>query len=222
MAYKFDSTVLTVLMPPCTIAKIWGTYPCAQAPLHVLTPLCEGFIPTITFTSYHIEDFIISDMSDTTVLSNVSTNTPISSQLLGTSLSSSSPSKRTKSLTSKIYKQASTLFLTRRLTESFATIAVLITPVQSPDSSQDDGQSTETAPVAGASRSTRVKVWNLYLAILNAIIDLGPEEGKNSFGSKDWKNLVTKVQEGTIWEDVVQIGYGGIEGNVDADVVINL
>lgn len=30
------------------------------------------------------------------------------------------------------------------------------------------------------------------------------------------------MREGEVWEDVVRNGYGGVEGDVDADVVINL
>jgi hypothetical protein len=54
------------------------------------------------------------------------------------------------------------------------------------------------------------------------VIDLGAEEGKHAFGSTRWKALVAKCRDGSVWEDVVRDGYGGIEGNVDADVVINL
>ena len=54
------------------------------------------------------------------------------------------------------------------------------------------------------------------------IVDLGPEEGKNQFGQKEWKTLVTKVRDGTVWEEIVQAGYQGREGSVDADVVSNL
>lgn len=78
------------------------------------------------------------------------------------------------------------------------------------------------APIASASRSTRIKVWSLYLTLLNAIVDLGPDDGKNAFGSKEWRAMVAKVRDGTVWDDVVQKGYRGSEGNVDADVVINL
>lgn len=58
--------------------------------------------------------------------------------------------------------------------------------------------------------------------MLNAIAELGPEDGRAAFGIKQWKSLVAKAQDGTIWEEVVHIGYGDIESRVDADVVINL
>jgi hypothetical protein len=68
----------------------------------------------------------------------------------------------------------------------------------------------------------RIKVWNLYITILSAIVELGPEDGKIQFGQKEWKAIASKVRDGGIWETVVQAGYGGREGAVDADVVYNL
>lgn len=62
----------------------------------------------------------------------------------------------------------------------------------------------------------------MYLTILNAVLDLDPDEGKASFGSSEYRSLVGKVRDGQVWEEVVRDGYGGIEGDVDADVVINL
>lgn len=148
---------------------------------------------------------------------------------------------------SKTYRQASTLFLTRRLPEALTTLLPLITP---PHTEDDDSHSTnggnkmnsvngtngtngtngngtpavvvEPAPVASASRATRVKVWSLYLTILNAIVELEADEGKDAFGAQDWRVLCTKVRDGEVWEEVVRNGYHGAEGDVDADVVINL
>lgn len=80
----------------------------------------------------------------------------------------------------------------------------------------------EPAPVAHASRGTRVKVWSFYLTFLNAVVELGPEEGKLAFGSARWKELVSKARDGSIWEDIVRDGYWGDEGAVDGEVVVNL
>ncbi|KAM0485894.1 hypothetical protein ACHAPX_000590 [Trichoderma viride] len=136
--------------------------------------------------------------------------------LLASSISSlsSSGSKR-YSPVSKTYRQASTLFLTRRLPEALSTLRPIITP----PSSADDG---EPAPVTKSSRGTRIKVWSLYLTLLNAIVELEPEEGKDAFGNQEWRALCSKVRDGSIWEEVVRNGYHGLEGDVDADVVINL
>jgi hypothetical protein len=137
--------------------------------------------------------------------------------LLASSISSlSSPAApRQSSQISKTYRQASTLFLTRRLPEALTTLI----PLTTPPSSADDG---EPAPVSKSSRTTRIKVWSLYLTILNAIVELEPDEGKNAFGTQEWRTLCGKVRDGNVWEDVVRNGYHGVEGDVDPDVVINL
>ncbi|KYK60006.1 peroxin 26 [Drechmeria coniospora] len=148
-------------------------------------------------------------------VTSTATAEPFASNLLSSSissLSSSTTAARHTSHTSKTYRQASTLFLTRRLPEALTTLAPLITPLA-------DG---EPAPVAGASRTTRIKVWSLYLTILNAILELEAEEGKDAFGHQEWRALCSMVRDGTIWEDVVRNGYHGVEGDVDSDVVINL
>ena len=132
-----------------------------------------------------------------------------------------SSSSSSSSHITKAYRQASTLFLTRRLPEALSTVVPLITP---PATTSDDPESTsfEPAPVARASRSTRVKVWSLYLTILNAILELDADEGKQAFGTQEWRAICAKVREGEVWEEVVRHGYHGVEGDVDADVVINL
>ena len=60
------------------------------------------------------------------------------------------------------------------------------------------------------------------MTILNAILELDPNEAKDAFGVQEYRVLCSKVREGAIWEEVVRNGYHGIEGQVDADVVINL
>lgn len=142
--------------------------------------------------------------------------------LLSSSISSlpASPLTRpTPNHISKTYRQSSQLFLTRRLPEALSTIQPLVSP---PSPEEGEGQSSQPTPVAGASRATRIKVWSLYLTILNAILELEPDEGKEAFGTQEWRALCTKVREGEIWEEVVRNGYHGVEGDVDSDVVINL
>lgn len=150
----------------------------------------------------------------------VESSTDISqSQLLGSSIGSlSSSSRRGTTQISKAYTHASNLFLTRRLTEAFSTL----TPIIEKPLIAEIGESPGPTPIASASRSSRIKIWSLYLTLLNAIIELGPEEGKANFGSNVWRDIASKARDGTIWEEVVQVGYDGIEGNVDAEVVINL
>ncbi|KAG8166085.1 hypothetical protein KVR01_004637 [Diaporthe batatas] len=142
------------------------------------------------------------------------------------SLGSPAAARQAASYVSKTYRQSSTLFLTRRLPEALSTITPLIT-VTPPSPSQPQGTNgtsatNEPAPVAKASRNTRIKVWTLYIAILNAIVALEPDEGKESLGTHEWRALCAKVRDGDVWEEVVQNGYHGVEADVDADVVINL
>jgi hypothetical protein len=141
------------------------------------------------------------------------------SQRLSSSTSSLLSRSSSKHL-SQAYKQASQLFLTRRLPESLSVLEPLIRPAPHQDDQQDGNESS--APVATASNTLRIKVWNLYITILSAIVELGPEDGKIQFGQKEWKAITSKVRDGEIWETVVQAGYGGREGAVDADVVYNL
>lgn len=121
----------------------------------------------------------------------------------------------------KSYRQAAQLFLTRRLPEALSTIEPIITS-PTPDLNASADTVKVLAPIATASKGTRVKVWSFYLTFLNAVIELGPEEGKHAFGSTRWRGMVNMVRDGSIWEEVVQSGYSGNEGAVDHDVVINL
>lgn len=93
-------------------------------------------------------------------------------------------------------------------------------------------QSNGSAPVVSASKSARVKVWSLWIAVIHEILQLGAEEGGRALeglesldgetGSRRWRSLAKKVKDGDIWADVVNIGYAGIEAAVDAEVVANL
>jgi hypothetical protein len=133
------------------------------------------------------------------------------------STSTLSPSK----LCSKTYKKASQLFLTRRLQEALVSLQPVITASRGNDDHEVNGDSS-VAPIATVPPTWRIKVWNLYVTLLSAIIDLGPEEGKKTIGQKEWKTISTQVRDGGIWETVVQTGYQGREGSVDAEVVYNL
>jgi len=145
-----------------------------------------------------------------------------SPRLLSSSLGSLPSPRKAKSEVSKVYKHSSELFLTRRLPEAFSAIEPLITvPPPSGEATEDENM-LRKAPIAGASRRDRIKVWVLYLTMLNAIADLDAEDGKVAFGNKAWRDVVAKAQNSTIWDEVVSIGYGGVDGNVDADVVISL
>ncbi|KAI4679761.1 uncharacterized protein J4E84_008284 [Alternaria hordeiaustralica] len=139
------------------------------------------------------------------------------SRYLSSSISSLSTSRQQSSQMAKAYRQAAQLFLTRRLPEALSTIEPIISPPPI-----DAADVVGHAPVATASRGTRVKVWSFYLTFLNAVVELGAEEGKHAFGSTRWKHLVSQCRDGSIWDHVVRDGYAGVEGDVDADVVVNL
>ncbi|CAK3998700.1 hypothetical protein SEPMUDRAFT_148671 [Lecanosticta acicola] len=151
----------------------------------------------------------------------------LDSQYLSRSISSLSRSRSTNSLIVRTYKQATQLYLTKRFEEAYETLGPIISPQQAVGAGENelDGEGSVlggAAPVAQSSRGTRTKVWVFYLSLLHAIIDLGPEEGKNTFGSAKWRQLAAKAREGTIWDEIVRHGYGGNEGEVDPDVVVNL
>ncbi|KAK3627695.1 hypothetical protein LTR56_019040 [Elasticomyces elasticus] len=141
---------------------------------------------------------------------------------LSSSLSSLSRSRSTNSLIVRTYKEATSLYLTKRFKEALEVLEPIIT-VQTPENDKHtNGNGNTAAPIAQSSKTTRTKVWVFYLSLLHAIIDLGAEEGKLIFGSSHWKALASKAREGTVWQDIIQSGYGGEEASVDADVVVNL
>lgn len=149
----------------------------------------------------------------------------LSSRYLSSSISSLSSARAQSSWIARTYRQAAQLFLTRRLYEALSTIEPVLSAAQN-ETEQIDGHGQEdhkpAAPVARASKTTRVKVWSFYLTLLNSIIELGPEEGRLVFGSTRWKALAAKARDGSVWDEVVTLGYGGDEGNVDSEVVVNL
>lgn len=137
--------------------------------------------------------------------------------------------KKSNSEISKTYKHASQLYLTRRLVECYDALQPVIRPKSSRP--EHDGPTTNgstsasedeaRAPIARASISQRIKIWSLYAALLNAIIELGDEEGKRDFGRR-YRDIVRHVQSSDVWEAVVRDGYDGREASVDAEVVYNL
>lgn len=163
-------------------------------------------------------------MATTSATSTMTYEDSLSSQYLSSSISSLSSARSQSSWIAKTYRRAAQLYLTRRLSEALLAIEPVIAPedTHTHDSSERDGTTAQPAPVAAASRGTRVKVWSFYLTLLNAIIELGPEEGKLAFGSSKWKALAAKAREGSVWDEVVKVGYAGSEGDVDGEVVVNL
>ena len=134
----------------------------------------------------------------------------------------SSRKSRSSEIT-KIYKEATSLYVTRRLADALATIQPLVTKVElEEDASQELEKVERSSPIASASRKSRTKVWCFYLTLLNDLTELGPEDGPAAIGNTEWETIVDKVQSGSIWDDVVKLGYGGREGFVDIEVTKNL
>lgn len=156
---------------------------------------------------------------------------PTSRQISSISSLSNSHSSQSSSI-ARIYKQASQLFVTRRIQEALETLEPLIRRPDSSTQRQANGESYDTsephaqdhqpAPIATASRGARVKVWSLYISIVNEIVEMGPDVGKQTFGGTRWKQFVSLARDGGIWEEIVETGYSGVEGEVDAEVVANL
>ena len=150
------------------------------------------------------------------------------SRSLHDSVHSLAASRSQSSQVIKTYRQSVNLFLTRRFPEALSTIEPIITPQQSNQSGangsgeEQDERQQALAPLAFASRATRIKVWNFWLTFLHQVVDLGAEEGKHAFGTTKWKALASKARDGTVWDDVVRDGYGGVEGSVEPEVVVSL
>ncbi|ETN43162.1 uncharacterized protein HMPREF1541_02320 [Cyphellophora europaea CBS 101466] len=144
------------------------------------------------------------------------------SQYLSSSQSSLSTTKKASSEISKTYKHASQLYLTRRLAEAYDALQPVIKPPQPSARTRHEDDGPVPAPIATASTSQRIKTWSLYAALLNATIDLGSEAGSQEFGQKQYRNILKLVQNGDVWEEVVQDGYRGREASVDAEVVYNI
>jgi hypothetical protein len=107
---------------------------------------------------------------------------------------------------SHIYKSCTNLFLTRRLPEALAALQPVV--------------NDRSASIRQCPRALRIKFWGLYLAILDAAAKMGATEGKATWGEKEWPELVGKIRNGFVWDEV-NMAYGN-EGRVDADVIVTL
>ncbi|KAM0701598.1 hypothetical protein Q7P35_010506 [Cladosporium inversicolor] len=154
-----------------------------------------------------------------------STHPSSDSAYLSSSLSSLSRSRSSNNLIVRTYKQATQLYLTRRFRESWDVLETIVNPDFEGDGNDVQGTGAEQgiAPVAQSSRGTRTKVWVFYLSLIHAVTEMGPEDGGREFGSANaWRAIAKKAREGTAWEEIVNRGYAGQEGEVDAEVVVNL
>jgi hypothetical protein len=156
-----------------------------------------------------------------------------SSAYLSSSLTSLSRSRSSNNLIVRTYKNATQLYLTRRFREAWDVLGTIVKGTEGAEgeeentndinNSNDDEANLSPAPVAQSSRGTRTKVWVFYLSLIHAVVELGAEQGGREFGSTDrWRSIARKAREGSVWGEIVARGYGGQEGEVDAEVVVNL
>ena len=152
------------------------------------------------------------------------TDSQSSSQFLSSSHSSLNGLKKASSELSRTYKHASQFYLTRRLGEAYEVLQNVITPPNEPQNEpqSDEEASRPLAPIAAGTASQRIKIWSLYITLLNAVLELDSDQAKQEFGQKEYKSICGRVRDGKIWEQVVHDGYGGREDSVDAEVVYNL
>ena len=135
------------------------------------------------------------------------------------SISSLASSQHQAPSVPRIYKQASQLFLTRRIPEALEVLEEIIQLQPASPNREPDNDTQAAPPISSATKNARCKVWGLYVSILNEVVGLGAEEGKKAFGSARWKELVNKTRDGSVWDEVITNGYYGSEGSVDAEVV---
>ena len=160
-------------------------------------------------------------MSDTSTIT-ATEDSLLASGVLSASLGSLTSPRQTKSGLSNAYKQGSKFYVTRRFPEALSTIKPLVEIPKTESYGREDTFESAQAPIARADRKWRIKIWSFYLTLLNDIADLGREEGEATFGKAEWRSIATKLEDGSIWQEVVDSGYGGHEAQVDGDVVINL
>ena len=160
-------------------------------------------------------------MSDTSTITATESSLSASS-ILSTSLGPISSPRRPRSELSNAYKQGSKYYVTRRFRDALSTIKPLVEIPKTDNYGREDEYETTQAPIARAERKWRIKIWSFYLTLLNDIADLGREDGEASFGKAEWRSIANKLEDGSIWQEVVDSGYGGNEARVDGEVVINL
>ena len=121
----------------------------------------------------------------------------------------------------RVYDQAATYFITRRPSEALSLLCTAIFPAPVDHGEPLSFGVAEFAPVAGAPRKLRIKMWSLFISCLDALARI-EEAGVQVARPTNHRDLVTKVHNGTIWDVVVQHGYRGQKDCVDAEVIISL
>ena len=121
----------------------------------------------------------------------------------------------------QVYDQAATYFITRRPSEALSLLCTAIFPAPVDHGIPFNFGLAEFAPVAGAPRKLRIKIWSLFISCLDALA-LIEGDGVQVARPTRYRDLLTKVRDGTVWDVVVQRGYREQRDSVDPEVVISL
>nr|OQO21027.1 hypothetical protein B0A51_11862 [Rachicladosporium sp. CCFEE 5018] len=164
--------------------------------------------------------------TETLLASPSPSNHSDSPDYISSSLASLSRSKSTNTFIVKSYKAATQLYLTRRFKEAWDAIAPAVgAETWGSNGKQDgveDGGLGDPAPIAQSSHGTKTKVWVFWLSLVHAVVELGAEEGKAEVGGDLWKAIAKAAREGGVWGHIIARGYGAVETEVDAEVVVNV
>lgn len=159
-------------------------------------------------------------------MSTTSTDTayynPAEATLISSLDSVLEPTQWSKKQISKEYDLAQGYFSSKQFREAYDILEALISPPKPKPGDVEDETFADKSPIANAKSSLRVKVWVLYFRLLDALIASEPNEGVAEFGRDKWRQITSKVLDSTIWQQVLQDGYGGILADVEAEVVWDL
>ena len=167
------------------------------------------------------EESSMSTTSIDTAYFNPLEDSVTSSGLLGSADGSVGPTQLSNKQISRDYDIAQSNFSNKQFQEAHQVLETLISPTSSNGDTVNEKRA-QKAPITAAKSSLRVKTWVLYFKLLDAVIGLGPNEGVEDLALSTQKNLKSKVVDSSIWEQVLQDGYGGTHCNVEAEVVWHL
>ncbi|OLL23261.1 hypothetical protein NEOLI_000851 [Neolecta irregularis DAH-3] len=101
---------------------------------------------------------------------------------------------------SRAYSTSSQQFLTKQLPQSFLTIRPYLSS-------------------SSASYSWKVKIWKLYITILDTAAKASQEEGKKVWGRGEWSRVMRLAKYNAVWDECEQ-AFG--QNDMDLDVVTAL
>ena len=122
------------------------------------------------------------------------------------------------------YKRARDFYLVQQFGEAFDEISSLLNDnnVFVADLDNGPGSARTQAPVFHANMGLKVKIWSLYLTLLNTLRDVGGQKASAYVGAQRWQRLSESLHNGSIWQHVVDVGFAGDEQVMDIDIVIAL